>query len=101
MGVSSDGIRNQLMAELRAKNPAISDQQAFDRTGKSARGAYTGQVKRLLGSKFPPGPRHLLYLDKNHPPNAVGRVTKQLPLRRLREDMEIQVVAVIPKCFNS
>ena len=72
--ISSDAIRANLMSTLMARNRRMSRDEAFQQTGKYAgkefEKALREQIELYIDCKNNKG---LLYIDKNHPPNAISR----------------------------
>jgi hypothetical protein len=88
--VSSDVIREQCMKTYMQKNKVFDTNVAFERTAKPARDLFYAKLRDILQS----APRRIvIYLDKNHPPNAIQPLMKEL-----RQWQDLTVVAVFPLC---
>lgn len=72
--VSSDETRREKVDELLARNKKLSWDEAFQRSGKTAGGAFMKQIREFIQSSAKrDAERELLFLDKNHPPNTWER----------------------------
>ena len=88
--ISSDSIREQCMKTYMQKNKVFDVNVAFERTAKAAKERFYGLLREVIRN----APRRLVvYLDKNHPPNAIPPLQKEL-----RQWPDLNIVAVFPLC---
>ena len=75
--VSSDNIRRQVMDELIA-NKKLGKEKAFTQSRKQANKRYQDAIVRILSdcSKLKSGEGCVVFLDKNHPADAVRYVVE-------------------------
>lgn len=93
--VSSDVTRQKCMENLAAKQPELTLDQRFERSGKDARNSFNAQVKALLNKDFKED-FFVLFLDKNHPPNALkGAISALREASSSR--VELEIVALTPQ----
>lgn len=72
--ISSDAIRADLMSTLRVKNRKMTREEAFSQTGKYAGREFEKQLKYIIDLYLDGrNDKGVLYIDKNHPPNAISR----------------------------
>ena len=88
--ISSDAIREQCMKAYMQKHKAFDRDTVFERTASSAKNQFYGRLRDILHSS---PKRILIYLDKNHPPNAVQPLMKEL-----KQWSGLTIVAVFPQC---
>ena len=105
--IGSDLIRRQIMDDIMRKNRRISEKEAFEKSGRPASFKFEEELvntfKRIYKSdKIKDS---IIYIDKNHPPNAINRSTE--PIRKFLQSqikssfkLDLQFVALIPDCIN-
>ena len=70
--VSSDDTRKQAMDELIKKNSKLSEDKAFENSRKTGIKYFNDQLVSLLKSSEKLNCNaHFIFIDKNHPPNAI------------------------------
>jgi hypothetical protein len=96
--LSSDDIR---LSVMNTTFKHLSKDEAFSASGQQATREFENELKRLFGLSSA-AKRSLVYLDKNHPPNALSRVfetirkkCEQIPYIN---DLSIKYVALLPDC---
>lgn len=83
--VSSDGIRGEQIKNLIERDKLTRD-EAYSKTMKSGRQEYDRQLTRILrdatdkvaGAKDGAARYHFIFLDKNHPPDAISRTVEEI-----------------------
>lgn len=74
-------------------------------SGKSAAIQFETELKRKFRTLVENNHCSLLYLDKNHPPNAISRVFEPLreEMKSIRgiEKVDVKFVALLPDCLTS
>ena len=107
ISISSDDIRRKVMDDMLKKDRRITENEAFERSGKTANYLFEKQLAEnfkyiYYNNKISDA---MIYIDKNHPPNAISRSTD--PIRKLlkeiynsRFELDLQFVALIPDCIN-
>lgn len=88
--ISSDAIRETCMKAYMQKNKVFDTNVAFERTASTAKNQFYGRLRDILRSS---SRRIVIYLDKNHPPNAVQPLMKEL-----NQWSGLTIVAVFPQC---
>lgn len=92
--VSSDIIRQECMKEYMEKHPTAKFDHAFDKTRNAAKMKFDTEIRRSLEKD---SDHHVLFIDKNHPPNAIKGtlelLSKFCPYRR-----KLRIAALIPEC---
>ena len=88
--ISSDGIResyiNKNIKKYRNRD------EAFQKTHKPARDEFFRKLSQLTHAEAKS--RHVIFLDKNHPPNAIDQTVEAA--RSHSPDTEVRVVGLIP-----
>jgi hypothetical protein len=85
VSASSDGVRGEHMKKYQDSHPGSSPGEAFDKTGKSASADFNKRIEKMIKESDKPGSKvHIIFIDKNHPPNALDKtinmVKQNLPL---------------------
>ena len=75
--LSSDKIRGEEIEDYKRNHSDASDQEAFENTGSKATKTFFNELKRAV-KKSSKTPKMILYLDKNHPPNAISRTIETI-----------------------
>ena len=105
--ISSDNIRRKIMDEMLNKNRKMTEKEAFEKSGRRSNYLFENELvekfkyvyynNKILDA--------MIYIDKNHPPNAINRSTE--PIRKFLKDnynnnfqLDLQFVALIPDCLN-
>ena len=71
--ISTDQIRKELMENLKLRKPFLKENQLFDQTGKDARDMFSNRLSNALkAASRAKGKVNFIFLDKNHPPNAIA-----------------------------
>jgi hypothetical protein len=96
--LSSDDIRLHIMNTV---HKHLSKDEAFNASTQQATREFEKELKRLY-SLSTITKRSLLYLDKNHPPNALSRVFESIRIESeyipYINDVNIKYVALLPDC---
>ena len=98
--VSSDGVRGEHMKKYQDSHPGVSAGEAFDKTAKTAVQDFGKRVERMIReSDKSPAPVHILFIDKNHPPNGIDKtittINQLLPL-----DCVVKRLYLVPKILS-
>ena len=104
--VSSDDIRKKEIEEYRKKIPGITEQEAFTKS----RNYYNKSFQQEIETKFKniyldnKVGHSLLFIDKNHPPNAINKTIE--PIKKIISsytNLNKQVIftGLIPECINN
>ena len=105
--ISSDDIRRNVMDEMLYNNRRMTEKEAFEKSGKRANFLFEKELKQQFENVFYNNKilNAMIYIDKNHPPNAINRSTD--PIRNFLKDnynnryqLDLQFVALIPDCIN-
>ena len=104
--IGSDLIRRQVMDNLMRKKH-LSEKQAFEQSGKTANFKFEEELVNTFDKIYNSDKiqNSIIYIDKNHPPNAINRSTE--PIRKYLKNsikrafkLDLQFVALIPDCIN-
>ena len=99
--VSSDVVRKEIIDNLRSLHPDWSEDKLFDSSTKKAKVGFDNRVKETINSLDPKEPgAHLLFLDKNHPPERVTPAIEALEEMKLSQKFDVRYIAVLPKCLK-
>ena len=93
--VSSDKVRRSLMEDYMERTHSRDLNKAFESTAKKAKTVFFDRVREGLRSNKPV---HVLFIDKNHPPNAVSPTLKELESMRPKGVSKLELVALVPEC---
>ena len=105
--IGSDNIRRKIMDDMMRKNRRMSEKEAFEKSGKPASYQFEKELVKTFDEiyKNKSIKNSIIYIDKNHPPNAINRSTE--PIRKYLEQnidtsfkLDLQYVALIPDCIN-
>ena len=105
--IGSDLIRRQVMNDLMRKKKYLSEKEAFEKSGKIANFKFEEELINTFEEIYTTAKIHdsIIYIDKNHPPNAINRSTE--PIRKYLQNnitpsfkLDLQFVALIPDCIN-
>ena len=105
--IGSDLIRREVMDEMMRKNRRLTEKEAFERSGKRAGFMFEEKLVETFDEiyKTKSIKNSIIYIDKNHPPNAINRSTE--PIRKYLEKnidtsfkLDLQFVALIPDCIK-
>ena len=104
--ISSDEIRKKEIEIYMQKIPGMTEREAFNRSrnyyNKSFQEEIENKFKALyLNSKIK---NCLLFIDKNHPPNAINKTIE--PIKKVisdftKIDKHVSFVGLIPECINN
>ena len=92
--VSSDKVRAKCMEEYMQRNQKANKNTAFERTAKPARKQFFQQVAAALVSNHYP---HIVFLDKNHPPNAIDFTLNEVRKNKPSQ-VNLKFVMLTPYC---
>jgi hypothetical protein len=95
--VSSDVVRQECMKEYMEKNPTAKFDQAFDKTRNAAKMKFDAEIRRSLDKD---SDHHVLFIDKNHPPNAI-KGTLELLSKFCPYGRKLRIAALIPECKDN
>ena len=105
--IGSDLIRREVMDDLMYKNRRMTEKEAFEKSGRIAGYKFEEALVNTFDEIFKNRKikNSIIYIDKNHPPNAINRSTE--PIRKYLEKnidtsfkLDLQFVALIPDCIN-
>ena len=105
--IGSDLIRRKIMDNIMRKNRRITEKEAFERSGKPASFQFEKELVDTFEKIYTSDSikNAIIYIDKNHPPNAINRSTE--PIRKYLQGtikrtfkLDLQFVALIPDCIN-
>ena len=105
--IGSDLIRRKVMDDMMRKNRRMTEKEAFEKSGKIAGFKFEEELVSVFDEIFQNSSikNSIIYIDKNHPPNAINRSTE--PIRKYLEKnvntsfkLDLQYVALIPDCIN-
>jgi tRNA uridine 5-carbamoylmethylation protein Kti12 len=96
--ISSDALRKELVDKYREKFTDIAEKEAFDKTAKSAGAEFNRRLEKLINDagKAAHKPVHVIFIDKNHPPNAIDRTVKTIN-EKLPQGCKGKILYLIPK----
>jgi len=94
--VSSDDTRKECMDKMAKANKKLTKDELFAKTATEARNLFNERLGDLIfKSDKVGGKAHFIYIDKNHPPNAVPGT-----LKVIRENstpaLDISIIALTP-----
>jgi len=95
--ISSDIVRKECMDRLARSNKRLTFEQLYEKTGKDARNLFNDRLRDLI-SKSDQRKKckaHFIFIDKNHPPNAI-KGTLDL-IRGSSYHLDLEIVALTPK----
>ena len=105
--IGSDLIRRKVMDDLIYKNRRMTEKEAFEKSGRIAGYKFEEELVNTFSKIFKDkkNKNSIIYIDKNHPPNAINRSTE--PIRKFLENnidtsfkLDLQYVALIPDCIK-
>ena len=105
--IGSDLIRREVMNDLMRKRRGMSEKEAFEKSGRIAGYKFEEELVNTFSEIFKDkkNKNSIIYIDKNHPPNAINRSTE--PIRKFLETnvntsfkLDLQYVALIPDCIK-
>ena len=104
--IGSDLIRRKIMDDIMRKNRRITEKEAFEKSGKPANFQFEKELVNTFEEIYKSDIKDsIIYIDKNHPPNAINRSTE--PIRKFLQNqikssfkLDLQFVALIPDCIN-
>ena len=104
--VSADLIRRDIMDNLVRKKRITLD-QAFKDSGRQASFKFEEELQNVFDEIYNDYKikKALIYIDKNHPPNAISRSTE--PIRKYlseygkKKKLNLEFIALIPDCINN
>ena len=104
--IGSDLIRRKIMDNIMRKNRNILEKEAFEKSGKPANFQFEKELVETFEEIYKSDIKDsIIYIDKNHPPNAINRSTE--PIRKFLRNqikssfkLDLQFVALIPDCIN-
>lgn len=104
--LSNDKIRREVMDEMISSN-RMTEAEAFASSGKKANYIFEQKLRKTFQEIYwnKSSNKALIYIDKNHPPNAIYRSTEGIKdfLRNnfnSQIKLNLQFVALIPLCVN-
>ena len=93
--ISSDKVRQECMEKLSKKNKRLSFDQLFEKTGKDARNLFNDKLRELISTTDQRKSKaHFVFIDKNHPPNAINGTLDLI--RRSSQHLDTLIVAITP-----
>ena len=105
--IGSDLIRRKVMDDMLRKNRRMTEKEAFEKSGRIAGHKFEEELVDVFDEiyKSKSIKNSIIYIDKNHPPNAINRSTE--PIRKYLEKnvdtsfkLDLQFVALIPDCIK-
>jgi len=102
--ISSDDIRKECMEKLAKANKKLTKEDLFGKTASEARNLFNQRLGELIfKSDKMAGKAHFIYIDKNHPPNAVPGAMKIIQENN-HDQLDISIIALTPsiegECFK-
>jgi len=102
--ISSDDIRKECMDKLAKANKKLTRDDLFAKTATEARNLFNQRLGELIfNSDKMGGKAHFIYVDKNHPPNAVPGALKIIQ-ENSNDLLDISIIALTPaiegECFK-
>lgn len=106
--IGSDLIRREIMDDMMRRNRRLTEEEAFQRSAKPSGFRFEERLRDTFASIYQDTKikKALIYIDKNHPTNAINRSTE--PIRKYlstnfdsRIKMDLKFVALLPECINS
>ena len=105
--VSADEIRRDIMNNL-VKRKRISLDQAFKESGRPSNFEFEKELKDVFDEIYQDNriKKAVIYIDKNHPPNAISRSTEPIrkylsEVRYKIKNLKLEFIAIIPDCINN
>lgn len=96
--VSSDLIRANLIKLDHIRNPKIKVEDLFKRTRQAADIEFEYQLTNTIQNSTK---SVVIFLDKNHPPNAINKTLTIINKARIhissRLEVDVKVIALMPK----
>jgi len=92
--ISSDGIRLECMERLAKTKRYLTKEELFDKTAREARDLFNERLANLVSSKNISSKAHFIFIDKNHPPNAIRSTLDSL--RMYSDGGNLKIIAVTP-----
>ena len=100
--ISSDKVRLEIMDELRQKNPKMSHHEAFEKSSKTTKKRYYDYVEdAILNTRKIPQSFHVVFLDKNHPPNIIKEAIDFARKSTFTSKFNIKVAVMKPFCIDT
>ena len=105
--IGSDLIRREVMNDLMYRRRGMTEKEAFEKSGRIAGYKFEEELVNTFSEIFKDkkNKNSIIYIDKNHPPNAINRSTE--PIRKFLETnidtsfkLDLQYVALIPDCIK-
>lgn len=93
--VSSDQLRKSEMDKLKLKEPNLSENALFARTRETADEAFSKLLLHYVKEKTVED--KVIFIDKNHPPNAIRKTIDLINQHRPRH-ADVRFLALMPKC---
>lgn len=91
--IESDQIRAELMEKMERTHPKLSRDERFEKTTKSSSNNYIKALDQKL--KEPRSTHHIIFMDKNHPPNALPKIFSTI---KSRAKCRVIKLAQVPRC---
>jgi len=97
--ISSDDIRKVHTDEIMSRNPKMQRQVAFEKAAKGAKKQFFEEVESAIkkSNTLPQG-THIIFLDKNHPPNIIASTIQEFHKPEYKPKYRIRVVILKPQC---
>jgi hypothetical protein len=92
--LSSDKVRREAMDAYQVKF-GVNRDVAFDKTTKSARGSFMRELAAACSTVA--DPISIVFLDKNHPPNGIEGLMRELT-EKCSRSRDIIVIGLVPEC---
>lgn len=103
--ISTDEIRGNLIEEVKKRNPGKSLDQDFlmDKTRKSSDDEFLKELKSISNKiKHSKESKHLFFIDKNHPPNALKKTISCIEsILKGYNNIKLFFIGVVPSCKES
>lgn len=95
--ISSDEVRAECMERLAKTQRKLTRDQLFDKTGRDARNLFNERLSNLIatGGDKKDCSAHFIFIDKNHPPNAI-KGTLDL-IKQSGQGVNLEVIALTPQ----
>ena len=93
--ISSNEIRKESMDRLAKTNRKLTTDELFDKTDKDAKNVFNERLANLLTSGDKENCKsHFIFIDRNHPPNAITGTVKFILDHG--EGLNVEIIALTP-----
>jgi len=96
--ISSDIIRKRHMDAVLKGEPSITEKKAFEKTAKPAKIEFFNEVENAISRTKALNQTHIIFLDKNHPPNIIQETIRFFEKPKYLNEYDIRTVILKPVC---